>query len=501
VVPAVSGLLIAALVILVFPSARGSGVNQTKAALYINDGFIPFRTAIGKFICSSIAIGSGQSLGPEDPSLQIGASIASLLGRRLRLSRSRLRLIAPVGAAAGLAAAFNAPMTAVLFVIEEVVGRWSAGIFGAVVLAAASSVVVTRSFLGSQPLFHIPEMQFLAPVELLAYMVLGVSGAIASVVFVRLIATLRPRLRGLPHWTHFMQPAAAGLLVGAIGFFGAPQVMGAGYTAIDAAMHGHFVWQFLGLLAVLKIVATTLSFTSGTPGGMFAPTLFIGAMLGGAVGGAEQLFYTRLTGSIGTYALVGMGVMLAAFMRTPMTSVFMVLEVSGDYSMILPVLVSNTVAYLISRSLLPTPIFDLLSHQDGLDLPSMEEEREVTVWRVADAMRPTEVPVAPHELDVEVALGRLRETNAKFALIDDRRDGWGIVTLEQLQRAGEGRPVADLLPGKRVEALYPDDRLDTALQRMHDWPFLPVVSRGNARHVIGTVSLDDILSTYRTGLA
>src|SRR5579864_4245479 len=152
------GPAIGALVLHVFPLARGSGVNQTKAALYIYNGYIPFRTAIGKFITAALSIGSGHSLGPEDPSLQIGAGLASALGRRLHLSRDRMRLIAPVGAAAGLAAAFNAPISAVLFVIEEVIGRWSAGILGSVVLSAVSSVVVMRWFLGSQPLFRIPPM-------------------------------------------------------------------------------------------------------------------------------------------------------------------------------------------------------------------------------------------------------------------------------------------------------------------------------------------------------
>src|SRR5580704_8406442 len=154
-VPSLAGLVVAVLVIHVFPGIRGSGVNQTKSALYIFNGFIPFRTAIGKFICSAIAIGAGQSLGPEDPSLQIGASIASALGRQLQISREKLRLMAPVGAAAGLAAAFNAPISAVLFVIEEVIGRWSAGILGSVVLSAVSSVVIVRWFLGSEPLFRI----------------------------------------------------------------------------------------------------------------------------------------------------------------------------------------------------------------------------------------------------------------------------------------------------------------------------------------------------------
>src|SRR5579883_935999 len=181
--PALVGLVIAFLVLHVFPSVRGSGVNQTKAALYIYDGYIPFRTAIGKFLTSAIAIGGGHSLGPEDPSLQIGATLASATGRTLKLSREKLRLIGPVGAAAGLAAAFNAPVSAVLFVIEEVIGRWTAGIFGALVLSAVSSVVVTHYFLGSQPLFRIPRVGLINPGELLAYTALGIAGAAASIVF------------------------------------------------------------------------------------------------------------------------------------------------------------------------------------------------------------------------------------------------------------------------------------------------------------------------------
>ena len=184
-VPMGVGLLVAALVQLVFPGARGSGINQTKAALYIYNGYISFRTVIGKFITSALAIGGGFSLGPEDPSLQIGAGVASMVSRRLNLSRERLRMFAPIGAAAGLAAAFNAPISAILFVVEEVIGRWSAAVLGSIVLAAISSVVVARWFWGAEPMFRIPSVNLKGPQELLAYAVLGVAGGIAAAHFLQ----------------------------------------------------------------------------------------------------------------------------------------------------------------------------------------------------------------------------------------------------------------------------------------------------------------------------
>ena len=499
--PALAGLLIAVLVIHFFPAARGSGVIQTKAALYIFNGNIPFKTAVGKFITSALAIGSGHSLGPEDPSLQIGACIASALGREMRLERDRMRLIAPVGAAAGLAAAFNAPISAVLFVIEEVIGRWTAGILGSVVLSAVSSVVVMRWFLGSESLFRIPAVELKRPAELMAYATLGVIGGLASVAFASGIAWLRPICKALPRWTQYLQPAIAGLLIGVIGMLGAPQVMGAGYEYIDQAMHGQFTWEFLAILAGLKILATMLSFVSGTPGGMFAPTLFVGAMLGAAVGGAQHALLPHLTGSAGTYALVGMGVLFAGFLRAPMTSVFMVLEVSGNYSIIVPVIVANTFAYVISRALQPTPIFDLLTQQDGLQLPSMEEQREENILRVEDAMQPVEGPVLDAEKTLEDAVKMLDHSEIEQLLVRLSPVGWGSVSKQQLlTMASQGNgatTLGALLPIAPVPYLHPDHPLETALRHVDRWPLVPVVNRADFRKLEGVVTQRDVLERYR----
>jgi CIC family chloride channel protein len=499
-VPSLAGLVVAVLVLHVFPGIRGSGVNQTKAALYIFNGFIPFRTAVGKFICAAIAIGSGQSLGPEDPSLQIGASIASALGRQLEISREKLRLMAPVGAAAGLAAAFNAPISAVLFVIEEVIGRWSAGILGSVVLSAVSSVVIVRWFLGSEPLFRIPVTTFKRPTELVAYAVLGIVGGLASVAFAKSIGYLRPRLKAWPRWTQYFQPAFAGLLIGLIAFLGAPQIMGAGYDSMDQAMHGQYAWKVLAILAVLKIVATTFSFVSGTPGGMFAPTLFVGAMLGGAVGDIERMFFPHLTGSTGTYVLVGMGVLFAGFLRVPMTSVFMVLEVSGNYEIIVPVIVANTFSYLVSRSLQSVPIFDLLTRQDGLILPSLEEEREEAILRVEDAMLPVPAIILNAEDYVDANARRIQGSSELAFLVRMRSSGWSTITREQLQRLfqeGKGElTLASVLPSQTVPSLYPDLPLDSALRYVNNYALIPVVNRANFSKLEGVISSESVFQKY-----
>ena len=497
--PTLAGFGVALLVMLIFKRSRGSGVNQTKAAVFIFDGHVPFRTVIGKFVTCALAIGSGQSLGPEDPSLQMGAGIASALGRSLKLSREKQRLIAPIGAAAGLAAAFNAPISAVIFVIEEIIGTWSGGVLGAVILAAISSVVVMREFLGSAPMFRVPAMEFRSPVELIGYAVLGVVSGVASIAFLKFIAYFRPRLKQLPRWTQYIQPAAAGLLIGIIGIW-LPQVMGSGYPIIDEALHDQFLWRMLLLLGLFKILATGISFVSGAPGGMFAPTLFIGAMLGGAVGGVEHLLVHRPAESVAAFALVGMGTFFAGFLRVPITSVFMVAELSGNYSMILPTIIANMIAYFISRRYQHVALFDFLARQDGFYLPSIEQMREQNTLRVEDAMRPGAGIVLRDGDAAELRREAEASASAQF-LVWRHANGWRIISQDDIRKqaiAESGGSSNEEIPGRGpLPQLYPDQPLDEALRLIGNWPVVPVVNRANLEKLEGVLALDDILQAYR----
>ncbi len=499
-VPAGAGLVVAFLVQKFFRASSGSGVNQTKAAVYVFDGYVPFRTVIGKFLTCSLAIGSGQSLGPEDPSLQMGAGIASALGRRLKLSRDKLRLLAPVGAAAGLAAAFNAPISAVLFVIEEVIGTWSASALGAIVLAAVSSAVVMRAFLGGEPMFRVPAYTLAHPAELLAYAVLGVVSGILSLAFTQIIAYFRPKLRALPKWTYYFQPAAAGLLIGFIGLR-IPQAMGPGYPYIDQALHSQYTWEILALLGFAKILTTSMSFVSGTPGGMFAPVLFIGAMIGGAIGGLEHHFFPQVSASVAPFALVGMGTFFAGFLRVPITSVFMVVETSGSYSIVLPVMISNTIAYLISRKYQDVALFDLLAKQDDMELPSMEEEREQIVLRVEDAMRKPDLPPLQASDTLARALEIAEISSEEVLLVRFPTGRWAGITRKDFPAMASVHPketqLREVLSTARLPILHPDQRLDDALRFIQGHALLPVVGRAGSRKLEGVLSLPDILTAYQ----
>ncbi|MBK9168452.1 MAG: chloride channel protein [Bryobacterales bacterium] len=497
--PVLGGAASSLLVLFVFRKATGSGVNHTKAAIYIFEGYVPSSTVAGKFAACSVSLGTGTPLGPEDPALQMGAGIASLLGRLFRISRSSMRMIAPVGAAAGIAAAFNTPITAVLFVIEEVVGAWNAGVLGSIILAAVSAVVVSRSFLGDQPLFRVPLFELRDPAELLVYALIGVSGGLLSVLFVRAIEHLKRRAERLPRWTVYVRSAAAGLLVGLVGLF-QPEVMGVGYESIDSALHNHFPWDTMLILAAAKICLTAICFSAGTPGGMFAPSLFIGAMAGGGIGALAHQYWPLATSSASSYVLVGMGTFFAGVFRAPMTSIFMVFELSASYMIILPVMTANMMSYLVSRSLQRSPFFDLVARMEGMNLPSSEEMRERPRLRVEQAMDADTPTVLRADTTVKRAIEEMRTHGAEWRLVWSASGIWSLAELGTLEADGDGqRTISEAIPLTPLPRVYPDLALDSALRQFGPYPALPVCSRAHPDQLLGVLTLEGIHRAYGIG--
>src|SRR5580693_8170607 len=425
--PVVGSLGIGYLLYRYFPDARGSGVPQTKAALFAHEGVITVRTILGKFLCTSATLASGIPLGREGPSVQVGAGIASVLGRRLGLRTEQVKKLIPVGAAAAIAAAFNTPLAAVLFSLEEIMGDLHAPVMGAVVLASATSWMVLRVFLGNNPLFKVPQYQLVHPLEFVVYAVLGVVGGVVSVAFTKLLLGMRARFLGFPQNTIWFQPVAGGLLVGLMGWF-VPQVLGVGYGFVGDALNGRMAFNLMVLLVVLKLIAVTTSYASGNAGGIFGPSLFIGAMLGGTVGTVAHHLFPAYTATPGAYSLVGMGAVFAGVVRAPMTSVLMIFEMTQDYAVIVPLMIANMVSLFIASRLQHEPIYEALAVQDGVHLPTAKTRQRHGQRQVMSIMQPAGGNEGlPAEITVQEATEEARSSPNQTWLVTDRRGVIGVI--------------------------------------------------------------------------
>ena len=511
-VPTAGALLSGWLLAQYFPNARGSGVPQTKAALFIDQGYIRLSTVLGKFGCSSLSLASGIALGREGPTVQVGAGIASVLGRRLGLSPRRVQTLVPVGTSAALAAAFNTPIAAVLFTLEEILGDLHAPVLGSIVISSATSWAVLHLVLGDEPLFHVPSYQLVHPVELLVYAVLGIAGGLVSVAFVKLLLGMRRRFLSLPASTRWWHPIVGGLVVGALGWF-VPEVLGVGYGFVGEALNGRMVLGVMALLLALKVIASATCYASGNAGGIFGPSLFIGAMLGGTVGSLAHAGLPDITGSPGAYALVGMGAAFAGIVRAPMTSVIMIFEITRDYSIIVPVMIANLLSYFISQRMQPQPVYEALLQQDRIQLPATRGY--VSALTVEQAMRPPARSAAATDLvaDLVPAARALAGRAAAHAwTVMDGRRFVGMVTPQQLldaDRSGRGgSSLREILPvlaepatADRFPHVHVDQPVDVVLQRMGraDLDALPVVSRTDVHELLGVVTLADLPRAYGSG--
>jgi CIC family chloride channel protein len=502
-VPVIGSLAMGYLLFKYFPDARGSGVPQTKAALYARGGRISLGTVFGKFFCTSATLASGIPLGREGPAVQVGAGIASVLGRKLGLSPEKVKALVPVGAAAAVAAAFNTPLAAVLFALEEVVGNLHAPVLGSVVLASATSWAMLRLLLGNDPLFKVPQYQLVSPLEFAVYAILGILGGLVSVAFTKLLLAIRARFLRFPRKTVWFQPVAGGLLVGIMGWF-VPQTLGVGYKYVGDALNGNMVLKVMMLLLVLKFFAVVTSYASGNAGGIFGPSLFLGAMLGGIVGTVAHRLLPGYTAAPGVYALVGMGTAFAGIVRAPMTSVVMIFETTRDYAIIVPLMISNLVSFFISSRFQRKPIYEVLAEQDGIHLPTAETRSQDGQRRVIRAMRPA-AEILDGGIPVREALERVTTSALRAWPVSGAPGIVGMISLETLQKAaGEGgaaRALREFLAPGEFPHLHVDHPLSLALERMGatHLDVLPVVNRADVHKLEGIVTLQDVLNVYGFG--
>src|SRR5258708_2955452 len=502
-VPVAGSAFVGYLLYRLFPDARGSGVPQTKAALYARGGRISLGTVFGKFFCTSATLASGIPLGREGPAVQVGAGIASVLGRKLGLRPEKVKALIPVGAAAAVAAAFNTPLAAVLFALEEVVGDMHPPVLGSVVLASATSWAMLRLLLGNDPLFQVPQYQLVHPGEFGIYAVLGLAGGFVSVAFTKLLLWMRARFLRFPKKTVWFQPVAGGVTVGIMGWF-VPQLLGVGYKHVGEALNGNMALKVMILLLVLKFFAVVTSYASGNAGGIFGPSLFLGAMLGGIVGNVANHFLPNYAGTPGAYALVGMGTAFAGIVRAPMTSVVMIFEITRDYAVIVPLMISNLVSFFISSRFQKQPIYEVLAHQDGIHLPRAETRQQEEQRQVVRAMRDS-TEVLGADMTVQEALEKSKSSEFHAWPIGNERGVIGVISLQTLQRANSdglaNKRLSEFADAGHFPHVHPDHPLHAALDRMgaSRLDLLPVVSRANVHQLEGVVTLQDVLALYGVG--
>jgi CIC family chloride channel protein len=476
VTPVIGGVIAGALLQYVVPEARGSGIPQVKAAFAQRGRRLRFRDSVGKFFVGSLQIGSGASLGREGPTVQICAGLASLLGRAAGVSARSLRRLLPVGAAAGIAAAFNAPIAAVTFTIEEVVGDLDKSVLSGVIIAAALAAVIERSVLGEHPVLEVPPGYGLHHASsLVVYAALGVAAAAVSVAFTDSLLALRKWFRGLRAVPPWARPGIGGLITGilavvALEWFGSRGVTGGGYVALAQALAGSLPVRLMLLLCLMKVVATVFSYSSGGAGGIFAPALFIGAMLGGSFGALDVWLFHHGANSMGAFALVGMGAVFSGIIRAPMTSVLIIVEMTNGYSLILPLMIANMTAYGLARHLRPTPIYEALLAQDGIHL------RDKGVLDALEGLRLEQLLVHdPSHLTFTPATHARELLSAKgaqdvFPVVDAAGKLVGIVTAEEIEML-QDEPELELLVNaadlmRPPVAVKPTDDLHTALELM-----------------------------------
>jgi CIC family chloride channel protein len=495
----VVGLVVGIALDKVVPFARGSGIPEVKTAyLFGSQSQLSFRTAVGKFLLGALSIGAGFSLGREGPTVQICASIGAAIGRVMKRPARMQKALICVGSAAGIAAAFNTPIAAITFALEEIVGDLNQRLVGAIVVAAVAAAVVERAILGGRPVLTVPNYSLGRWWELFWYAGLGLISGVMATVFVKGLLGLRVFVRGwraLPAWS---KPAIGGLLMASVGLL-FPQTFGIGYSTMSSALVGQLPPRLMTTLSGAKLVATVISYGWGLSGGIFAPSLFIGSMLGGAVGSVVHRIVADSPDAIGSFALVGMGAFFAGAIRAPITSVLIIFEMTGDYAIILPLMISNVLSYTVSAWLQPVPIYDALLAQDDVPVAEHHSQRDLRGMTVEQSMPPFVTTLRTTD-STGAALEQLRATGLRaIPVVDEAGLLVGIVGRADLARAAPSSALLDVAQ-RDVVTVFADQSLDLALLKLgrHAVRQAPVVTRPDPTRVIGMLSLEDISSAIRS---
>tara|TARA_R100000027_G_scaffold67749_1_gene68506 strand:- start:30822 stop:32432 length:1611 start_codon:yes stop_codon:yes gene_type:complete len=504
--PAIGGLITGFILTYIAPQAVGSGIPQVKQAYHNDFGYIRLRDGFWRFIAGTISIGTGNSLGREGPTVHICSAVASGLGRYFGLARRRIQSMVPVGMGAGLAAAFNTPLSAITFVFEELLDDFSSKALGAVLVAVVIGAVVERSILGEHPIFNVGGLDdFQLAWWMLICVPVGLAAAFTGHYFIEILLRTRGKVRESKRFPMVLRPAAGGLIVGMIGctvlyFSGRLGVFSIGYQDLNSSLQGTLAWDILLLLFVGKLIATAICYAMGGSGGLFAPVLFLGVMLGGSFGmAAVQAFDLSLEVAAGA-AFLGMGAFFAAVIRCPLTSMLIVFEMTQNYSLILPLMVGNMISYLLSSRLRAVPVYDALLIQDNVSLKRMPSYQGEQDWRnlpISAIMTHDSVVVQGSE-DLATALENAgAQRHHGYPVVGKEGELIGMVTHHEMNDAllaGQSGVVSDFLAPKKLVSVYPDNSIRDVANTLviEDVMQVPVVSRKDSRKLLGIVTLHDI---------
>jgi chloride channel protein, CIC family len=496
-VPIVGGLLYGPLVERFAREARGHGVPEVMLAVAQRGGRIRPVVALVKSLASALCIGTGGSVGREGPIVQIGSALGSTLGQLARLPESRMRLLVACGAAGGISATFNAPIAGVFFALEVILRDFETRSFSAVVIASVTADVIGRAAFGSEAFLELPQLG-VGPVDgYPLYLLLGLLAAVVGVAFIRVLYGLEGRADRIWRFSESWRPAAGGLLLGLL-LLAVPQMYGVGYEVLEAAIAGKYALLFLLALLASKVLATSLTLSIGGSGGVFAPSLFMGAMLGTAFGLAAHSLLPGIAGPAGAYGLIGMGAVFAAAARAPMTAILIIFELTGDYRIMLPLMLAVVIATALAGRLSPDSIYTLKLARRGIDLLRRRPASPMEAITVGEAMRPTPEPLRADATLSEVVERFGAGGEPALPVVDAEGRFVGVLPEDELEQAigEEIEPAAEALV-RQLPTLGRRESLAEATGMLvrSDSAGLAVLDEAGEQ-VVGWLSHRDILRVY-----